>query len=112
MYQKREIGELGNLEFYGNIGAVALFEDATGKSISEAFDQNPKLSDIIELVYSCHKIACYRQKETVKVTIDEFKANSGKELIDLFQILMGNVVKELTFGQSDNSVEKKILKKK
>jgi hypothetical protein len=111
MYQKREIGELGNLEFFGNLGAVALFEDATGKSISEAFSANAKLTDIIELVYACHKIACLRKRESVNVTIDDFKANAGKELIELFQILIQDVLKELGLDDSQG-VEKKIVKKK
>lgn len=105
MYQYREIGDLGKLPFLGNYGALAEFEDYSGKAYSEIFKDTDsvKFSDVIAFVFMCYKIACFRQKVPVSVTLDQFKANADKTVMELFSILISDAV-----GPVESVEEKKI----
>jgi hypothetical protein len=90
MYQKRQIGDLGNLEFLGCWGALAEFEEAIGKGYNEVFKENviPRLSDIFMFVYQCYRVAQMKQGKAVEIDFDTFKLNCDKSVIDLYGILI------------------------
>jgi len=94
MYQKREIGELGNLEFLGCWGALAEFEEAIGKGYTEVFKENaiPRLTDIFMFVYQCYRVAQLKQNKPVSIEFDTFKINCDKSVIDLYGILISDAL--------------------
>lgn len=110
MYQKREIGELGNLEFIGTIGSLAEFEDVTGKGYNEVFreGQLPKFGDIIAFVYCCYKVAQIRQGKGLEISLDQFKANAENTVVELFGILMQDAVGK--FSEPEKKISKQIKK--
>ena len=94
MYQKREIGDLGSLEFLGCWGALAEFEDSIGKGYTEVFKENviPKLNDIFMFVYQCHRVAQMKQEKEISVTWETFKLNCDKTVIDLYGVLISDAM--------------------
>ena len=109
MYHKRDIGELKNLEFIGNFGSIAEFEDIIGMGFNEVIKDGeiPRFKYVISFIYACHIVAMARQKKEVAITLDEFKLNADHTLLDLFKILLQD-----SLNQKDNSdnIEKKIPK--
>ena len=97
-YHKVEIEGHGEIAFYGNIGALSQFEDITGKSIEETFQEGKptKVSDILALLYECHKIACLRLKkepfefELFKACSDDFLKMFGDVMADIVEQVGGN----------------------
>jgi hypothetical protein len=111
MYQKRQIGELGTLSFFGGLGAVAHFEDLVNESFLSRFQgKTARLGDLIKLVFSCYKVACRRLGEPQKYTLEDFEDNSGKEVIELSTILISDIMKEMGLEEKE-PIEKKIAKK-
>jgi hypothetical protein len=103
-YHVLRIEELGELDFYGNLGAVAEFEDKSGLSISEIFQEGKsiKLSQMIGLIYECHVIACLRLGKNA-VEFERFKAFADKSLLDLFMKLMEDITSQITDSQKKTS---------
>ena len=110
MYQKRQIGELGELYFIGTIGALAEFEDITGKGYSEVFKEGqlPKFGNIITFVFTCHKVAQVRKGEKLEITLDQFKAHADNSVIDLFGVLMQDAVGK--FAENEKKIPGKARK--
>ena len=108
MYQKRNIGELGNLEFIGNIGALAEFEDIIGAGFSEVIKENevPRLNIMLTFLFACHKVAMARQGKSTDITLEQFKANADFSIMELFSIMLGDAMK----SGNPESIEKKIPK--
>lgn len=97
----------GEIFFYPNLGALANFEDFTGKGLSEVFEVGklPKLDLIYALLIECHKVACIRKTQN-PITLDELKIwIDGKDVMALFNEVLADLLKEL--GIEDNQ-EKKI----
>jgi len=97
----------GEIYFYPNLGALANFEDFTGKGVSEAFSGVgiPKLDLIYALLIECHKVACVR-KSTSAISLEEFKTwIDGKEVMKLFNDVLADLLQEL--GLNDSTEEKK-----
>jgi hypothetical protein len=93
--------------FYPNLGALANFEDFTGKGISEAFSGQsiPRLDLIYALLMECHKVACIR-KSTNPISLEELKIwVEGKDVMKLFNDVLADLLEELGMGENQ---EKKI----
>lgn len=104
-YHVLNIDGLGEMNFFGNLGAVAEYEDKTGISISQLVqDGTVKLSKAIHLVYECHLVACQRLKLD-PVDFADFKAYADKSYLDVFLKLMNDITDQLKDDQ------KKTLKK-
>jgi hypothetical protein len=95
MYQKREIGELGNLEFLGCWGALAEFEEAIDKGYTECFKEGvvPRLNHVFMFVYQCHRVAQMNQKKPIDFDFETFKINCDNSVIDLYSILINDALK-------------------
>lgn len=97
----------GEIFFYPNLGALANFEDSTGKGVAEAFGGGgvPKLELIYSMLYECHKVASAR-KSIPMVTIEEIKLwVDGKEVMALFNAILADLLLELGLGE--NTEQKK-----
>jgi hypothetical protein len=97
----------GEIYFYPNLGALANFEDFTGKGIAEAFSGGgiPKLDLIYALLIECHKVACVR-KSTNSISLEELKTwVDGKEVMTLFNEVLADLLQEL--GLNESTEEKK-----
>jgi hypothetical protein len=97
----------GEIFFYPNLGALANFEDATGKGVAQAFGSGgvPKLELIYSMLYECHKVACARKSLTA-VTMEEIKLwVDGKEVMSLFNGILADLLLEL--GVGENTEQKK-----
>jgi|LakMenEpi03Aug12_release.lakeMendotaPanAssembly.Ray.scaffolds.fasta_scaffold19992_4 hypothetical protein len=97
----------GEIFFYPNLGALANFEDFTGKSLGEVFQNGkmPKLDLIYALLIECHKVACIR-KSANPISLDELKTwVEGKEVINLFNDVLADLLLELGIGE--NTEQKK-----
>ena len=105
-YHKIEIEGQGEIAFYGNIGALSQFEDITGKSIEETFQQGKptKVSDILTLLYECHKIACIRLKKE-PFEFELFKACSD-EYLNVFADVMADIVEQIGGGEKKTKLRK------
>jgi hypothetical protein len=93
--------------FYPNLGALANFEDFTGKGIAEAFSGQtiPRLDLIYALLMECHKVACIR-KSTNPISLEELKIwVEGKDVMKLFNDVLADLLDELGMGENQ---EKKI----
>lgn len=97
----------GEIFFYPNLGALANFEDFTGKGLAEVFQNGklPKLDLIYALLIECHKVASIR-KSTNPISLDELKTwIDGKDVINLFNEIIADLLLELGIGENQ---EKKI----
>ena len=97
----------GEIYFYPNLGALANFEDATGKGVAEAFGGGgvPRLDLIYQLLIECHKVACVR-KNVEPVTIEDLKVwIEGKAVMNLFNSVLSDLLDEL--GLNESSEQKK-----
>lgn len=97
----------GEIFFYPNLGALANFEDFTGKGLSEVFEVGklPKLDLIYALLIECHKVACIR-KTLNPISLNELKTwIDGKEVMTLFNDVLADLLKELGIDENE---EKKI----
>jgi hypothetical protein len=115
MYRKHKVGTLGELQFLGNFGAVALFEDAVGDSFLSRFSNTkPRIGDLIKISFYAYKVACKRQEEKQKYSLEDFEDNVGKELIELSGFLLNDMLKELGLDndQKEETPQKKIAKAK
>jgi hypothetical protein len=94
--------DLGDdVSFYGNLGAVANFEDITGNSITEVFsDGKVKFSDILRLMYECHKVAQIRQKLPF-VDFETFKHFTDNSIMKVFPLVVSDIMEELGVGEKD-----------
>lgn len=93
----------GEIYFYPNLGALANFEDFTGKSLSEVFQSGkmPKLDLIYALLIECHKVASIR-KSTNPIALDELKIwIDGKDVINLFNNVLADLLQELGIGENE-----------
>jgi hypothetical protein len=96
----------GEIFFYPNLGALANFEDATGKGVAEAFGNGgiPKLDLIYAMLLECHKVACAR-KTLNPVSLEDIKNwIDGKEVMKLFNAVLADLLEELGINEA---VEKK-----
>jgi hypothetical protein len=96
----------GEIFFYPNLGALANFEDATGKGVAEAFGNGgiPKLDLIYSMLFECHKVACAR-KTLNPVSLEDIKNwIDGKEVMKLFNAVLADLLEELGINEA---VEKK-----
>lgn len=85
------------LFFYPNLGAIASFEEITGKSIGEVFSQGgiPKFADIYVLLHEAHKVAAFRRSSNA-ITLAELKSwVDGEELLKLFSEVVSDMLSEL-----------------
>jgi hypothetical protein len=93
--------------FYPNLGALANFEDFTGKGIAEIFNGKgiPKLDLIYTLLLECHKVACIR-KNLTPISLEELKIwVEGQDVMKLFNDVLADLLEEI--GITENQ-EKKI----
>lgn len=90
--------QLGELDFFGNGGALASFEDETGIAIGEIFQEGKsvKLSTIYSLLFWCHYVACKRLKKDVNVDKEDLKNwVSMKDAMPLFEGLLTDIISDL-----------------
>ena len=93
----------GEIFFYPNLGALANFEDFTGKNLSEVFQNGkmPKLDLIYALLIECHKVACIRKAQN-PITLAELKIwIDGKEVMNLFNQVLADLLQELGVGEAE-----------
>jgi len=91
----------GEIFFYPNLGALANFEDATGKGVAEAFGNGgiPKLDLIYSMLLECHKVACAR-KTLNPVSLEDIKNwIDGKEVMKLFNAVLADLLEELGINE-------------
>lgn len=100
--------QFGDLDFFGNGGALSMFEDETNQAIGDIFVDGKavKLSNIYELLYWCHYVACKRLKKDINVTREDLRLFvSMKEAMPIFQKLLTDIVKDIGL---DATPEKKM----
>lgn len=95
-YHVLRFEEIGELDFYGNLGAVAQYEDKSGVSIDEIFKEGNKvkLSSVISFIYECHIVACLRLSKD-PIDYEKFKAFADKSFMDVFTKLIKDITDQL-----------------
>ena len=108
IYQKRTVDGFGELEFLGNWGALAEFEEMIGMGYTDVFKegQMPRISHIIQFVYACYVIAQKRQAKDVAITYEQFTAVADKWVIELYPVLLQDALQV----NDAKPVQKKIVK--
>jgi predicted DNA-binding protein YlxM (UPF0122 family) len=101
--------ELGELDFYGNAGVMAQFEDENNTSLQEIADKKKvSFSQMYSLAFWAHYIACKRLKKEVKATREDLELYlTGKELANLFYDLVIDIVADLGIEQKEEAKQKK-----
>jgi hypothetical protein len=104
-YHKIVNPELGNdVSFYGNLGAVANFEDFTGVPITEIFKEGKvKFSEIVRFMYECYKISHMRQKISY-VDFETFKLYTDNSILKVFPLVLADIMEEM--GMNEDSQKK------
>jgi hypothetical protein len=96
-YRKLTIPELGELEFYGNMGAFAEFESESGVSLQKiGEDKSISVPNMYLLLFWCHYVACKRLKKEMKADRESLKMFvSGKDLIDTTVLLINDLMEDM-----------------
>lgn len=104
-YHKIVNPDLGNdVSFYGNLGAVANFEEFTGVSITQVFsDGKVKFSEVLRFMYECYKIAQLRQKLPF-VDFETFKLYTDNSILKVFPLVLADIMEEM--GVNEESQKK------
>ena len=94
-YRVLRIEELGELDFYGNLGAIAEFEDKHGIMFQDIIASGKiGISTAVKLNYECHLIACIRLKKE-PVEFETFKAFADMSFLTLATNLIEDVSSEV-----------------
>lgn len=95
-YHKIVNPELGNdVSFYGNLGAVANFEEFTGVSITKVFSEGQfKFSEILRFMYECYKVSHLRQKISY-VDFETFKLYTDNSILQVFPLVIADIMEEM-----------------
>ena len=93
-----------DVSFYGNLGAVANFEDFTGLSITQVFsDGKVKFSEILRFMYECYKVSHLRQKISY-VDFETFKTYTDNSILKVFPLVVEDIMEEM--GINENAQKK------
>lgn len=77
-YRKITNPDLGEITFYPNLGAMGEFEDFYGKPWYLLLG-NATRKMWFTLLHKCYEVACKRQKQEVKLSVDDFTLYFTKE---------------------------------
>jgi len=108
-YRVIKSADLGELDFYGNAGAMAQFEDENETSFQEmAEKQKVSFKQMYSLLYWAHYVACKRLKKEVKISREDLEIFlSGKQLSDMFYQLVTDIAADLGAEQKEEAKQKK-----
>lgn len=108
-YRKVNIEGVGEVQFFGNIGAFAEFESETGTDMAKiSTDGKIQLSDMYVLIFWAYYVACKRLKKDVTLTREDFKVYlSGKELVDLSLGVFKDIVADMGITEAAEPVSEK-----
>lgn len=107
-YRKVQTSELGELDFYGNAGVMAQFEDETDSSLYDlASGKKVSFSKMYSLVFWAHFVACKRLKKDIKASREDLSLYlSGKEITNLFMNLVKDIIEDMGLNESNDSEKK------
>jgi hypothetical protein len=105
-YHVLNIDDLGQLDFYASMGAMAEFEDKHGVLVNDILTNGKiGMSLAIKLAYECHLVACIRLDKN-PIEYEKFKAFSGMEVLTLTTTLINDLIVDATKGEQKKTTKK------
>jgi hypothetical protein len=104
-YHTVNIPELGELEFFANLGALGEFEDYYQKPWYSLLGNATKKMWFV-LLHKCYEVACKRKKVEVKYSVEDFGLYFTKEsFAEIVPLIEADLMEEM--GIDLDKLEKK-----